>query len=264
GLRYASDTRGDAPFRPRVTGGPLKTIQVPTTMPTMDELLGRVRDLSGTLIDALRPGVNVLTLHAEVEGGPLGPAIESFVERARGAGGVREARSARRGHRAAGRAGRCAHPHRACRAPADDRLRPVRDPRRDARGRRADRDVRSGRASLRVHEGGDRAELSAVGRARGLALARRGGVEPGDDRHARGPGTGLVAGRERHSDGEPPAVRLAVLGLVVVSLVLAGCGAFRHRPTTAEASRSPAGEAGRSAAPAAPAAPAGPPAPTGP
>src|SRR5207249_927104 len=71
----------------------------------------------------------------------------------------------------------------------------------------------------------------------------------------RGSGAGLVAGRERHSDGEPPAVRLAVLGLVVVSLVLAGCGVFRHRPMTAEASRSPAGEAGRSAAPAAPAAP---------
>ncbi len=50
-------------------------------------------------------------------------------------------------------------------------------------------------------------------------------------------------------------MRLAVLGLVVVSLVLAGCGVFRHRPMTAEASRSPAGEAGRSAAPAAPAAP---------
>jgi len=59
-------------------------------------------------------------------------------------------------------------------------------------------------------------------------------------------------------------VRLAVLGLVVVSLVLAGCGVFRHRPMTAEASRSPAGEAGRSAAPAAPAAPTGPAAPTAP
>ena len=59
-------------------------------------------------------------------------------------------------------------------------------------------------------------------------------------------------------------MRLAVLGLVVLSLVLAGCGVFRHRPITPEASRSPAGEAGRSAAPAAPAAPAGPPAPTGP
>ena len=59
-------------------------------------------------------------------------------------------------------------------------------------------------------------------------------------------------------------MRLAVLGLVVLSLVLAGCGVFRHRPTTAEASRSPAGEAGRSAAPAAPAAPTGPAAPTAP
>src|SRR5205823_8159711 len=83
GFPYASDTRGDAPFRPWVAGGSLKTVQVPTTMPTMDELLGRVRDLSGALVDALRPGVNVLTLHAEVEGGPLGPALETFVERAR-------------------------------------------------------------------------------------------------------------------------------------------------------------------------------------
>jgi peptidoglycan/xylan/chitin deacetylase (PgdA/CDA1 family) len=86
GFRYASDTRGAAPFRPWVAGGPLKTIQVPTTLPTMDELLGRVRDLSAALEGALRPGVNVLTLHAEVEGGPLGPALERFVAGARRAG----------------------------------------------------------------------------------------------------------------------------------------------------------------------------------
>jgi undecaprenyl phosphate-alpha-L-ara4FN deformylase len=86
GLRYASDTRGDTPFKPWVAGGPLETIQVPTTMPTMDELLGRVRDLPGALVGALRPGANVFTLHAEVEGGPLGPAFESFVEMARRAG----------------------------------------------------------------------------------------------------------------------------------------------------------------------------------
>ena len=86
GLQYASDTRGDAPFRPWVATGPLKTVQVPTTMPTMDELLGRVRDLPGALVDALRPGVNVFTLHAEVEGGPLRPALESFVAQTRRAG----------------------------------------------------------------------------------------------------------------------------------------------------------------------------------
>jgi len=86
GLRYASDTRGDAPFRPWAAGGSLKTIQVPTTLPTMDELLGRVRDLPGALVGALRPGGNVFTLHAEVEGGPLRPALERFVEGARRAG----------------------------------------------------------------------------------------------------------------------------------------------------------------------------------
>lgn len=87
-LRYASDTRGDAPFRPSVAGGPLKIVQVPTTMPTLDELLGRVRDLPGALVGALRPGLNVFTLHAEVEGGPLRPAFESFVDGSRRAGAV--------------------------------------------------------------------------------------------------------------------------------------------------------------------------------
>src|SRR5438046_1263163 len=54
GLRYASDTRGEAPFRPWVAGGPLEAVQVPTSMPTMDELLGRVRDLPGALVHAPR------------------------------------------------------------------------------------------------------------------------------------------------------------------------------------------------------------------
>lgn len=83
GLRYASDVRGTTPFRPAVEGGALKTIQVPTTMPTLDELLGRVSDLPGVLIAALRPGLNVFTLHAEVEGGPLLGAFAEFLDRAR-------------------------------------------------------------------------------------------------------------------------------------------------------------------------------------
>lgn len=79
GFRYASDTRGTAVFRPSVGGVALATLQVPTTLPTMDELLGRVRDLPGALLGALRPGLNVFTLHAEVEGGPLAPAFERFL-----------------------------------------------------------------------------------------------------------------------------------------------------------------------------------------
>lgn len=71
GLRYASDVRGRVAFRPRVEGGPLKTVQIPTTMPTMDELIGRSRDIAGALSATLGDDLNVFTLHAEVEGGPL-------------------------------------------------------------------------------------------------------------------------------------------------------------------------------------------------
>ena len=86
GLAYASDVRGRVVFRPRVDGGALKTIQVPTTMPTLDELLGRVRDVEGALTAALRPGLNVLTVHAEVEGGPLLDRFGGWVEAMRRSG----------------------------------------------------------------------------------------------------------------------------------------------------------------------------------
>ena len=69
--RYATDVRGWCAFRPVVDGAPLRTIQVPTTMSTVDELLGRVRDIPSAVLAEIRPGLNVFTLHAEVEGGPL-------------------------------------------------------------------------------------------------------------------------------------------------------------------------------------------------
>jgi peptidoglycan/xylan/chitin deacetylase (PgdA/CDA1 family) len=69
--RYASDVRGSCAFRPVVDGVPLRTIQVPTTMPTVDELLGRAREIPSSVLAEIRTGLNVFTLHAEVEGGPL-------------------------------------------------------------------------------------------------------------------------------------------------------------------------------------------------
>jgi undecaprenyl phosphate-alpha-L-ara4FN deformylase len=72
-LAYASDTRGMQPFFPQVAGRRLRTLQLPTTFPTLDEVLGlddpggegfaaRVRrDLPGR-------AWSVLTLHAEMEG----------------------------------------------------------------------------------------------------------------------------------------------------------------------------------------------------
>lgn len=79
GFRYASDTRGDFPFRVQAQGTSYATLQIPTTMPTMDELVGTVRDLSDTLESALRPGLNVFTAHAEIEGGWLLTDFERFL-----------------------------------------------------------------------------------------------------------------------------------------------------------------------------------------
>jgi undecaprenyl phosphate-alpha-L-ara4FN deformylase len=86
GLRYASDVRGTAAFRPRVPGGALKTVQIPTTMPTMDELLGRVSDVEGALTASLGDGLNVFTLHAEVEGGALLDRFGAWLTSVRRAG----------------------------------------------------------------------------------------------------------------------------------------------------------------------------------
>jgi peptidoglycan/xylan/chitin deacetylase (PgdA/CDA1 family) len=72
-LLYASDARGSSPFFPRVNDITYKTLQIPTTLPTLDELLGRpeypVDRIVGHYLSLLRNDVpNVLTIHAELEG----------------------------------------------------------------------------------------------------------------------------------------------------------------------------------------------------
>jgi len=86
GLRYASDVRGRQAFRPRVDGGALKTMQMPTTMPAMDELLGRAPDVEAALAAALGEGLNVFTVHAEVEGGPFVARFGAWLETVRRTG----------------------------------------------------------------------------------------------------------------------------------------------------------------------------------
>lgn len=73
GLLYASDTRGTSPFFPRIDGRVFKTLEIPTTLPTFDELMGRPEFPDDRIVDhyatLLRDDrVNVFTLHAEIEG----------------------------------------------------------------------------------------------------------------------------------------------------------------------------------------------------
>jgi peptidoglycan/xylan/chitin deacetylase (PgdA/CDA1 family) len=90
-LLYASDTRGAAPFFPRIDGRVFKTLEIPSTLPTFDELLGRpeypddrVVDHYLSLLREDRP--NVFTLHAEIEGMGHRPLFQALLEvcRARG------------------------------------------------------------------------------------------------------------------------------------------------------------------------------------
>jgi peptidoglycan/xylan/chitin deacetylase (PgdA/CDA1 family) len=73
GLAFASDCRDGAPFYPAQSGGHARTLQIPTTLPTSDELLAaraaRARDLAGWYDAHLALGrLNVVGLHAEAEG----------------------------------------------------------------------------------------------------------------------------------------------------------------------------------------------------
>jgi undecaprenyl phosphate-alpha-L-ara4FN deformylase len=71
---YRSDTRGRAPFRCMVDGRALTTPEIPSTLPTLDEVMGRpdLRDNAALLrfyLDQFKPDqLNVHTIHAETEG----------------------------------------------------------------------------------------------------------------------------------------------------------------------------------------------------
>ena len=74
GLEYRSDTRGIAPYRCVVEGRVLATPEIPTTLPTLDEVMGR-RELSDDIavrdfyLGLCKPdALNVHTIHAETEG----------------------------------------------------------------------------------------------------------------------------------------------------------------------------------------------------
>ncbi len=73
GLAYASDARGASPFFPAVRGQRFRTLQIPTTLPTLDEIMGRPgfpdEQLAAHYFSLLRRNaVNVMTIHAEIEG----------------------------------------------------------------------------------------------------------------------------------------------------------------------------------------------------
>jgi peptidoglycan/xylan/chitin deacetylase (PgdA/CDA1 family) len=94
GLVYASDTRGQTPFWPMLAGGRSSCLQLPTTLPTFDELLGRNGIDEASIADAVfrrsesnamgsadngADRLQVFTLHAELEGMLLLNSFEALL-----------------------------------------------------------------------------------------------------------------------------------------------------------------------------------------
>jgi undecaprenyl phosphate-alpha-L-ara4FN deformylase len=86
GLAFASDTRGSRPFYPSMDGIDGHCLQIPTTLPTFDELIGidgcEGRGAAEQILRITRvaPTAHVFTLHAELEGGQLLPDFEWLLE----------------------------------------------------------------------------------------------------------------------------------------------------------------------------------------
>jgi len=87
GFSYASDVRGREPFIPTMEGVSSNCIQIPTTLPTLDEIIGSDGIDSfncwETIMEKSHETLNhghVYTLHAELEGMKLMPVMEKLLE----------------------------------------------------------------------------------------------------------------------------------------------------------------------------------------
>jgi undecaprenyl phosphate-alpha-L-ara4FN deformylase len=84
---YASDTRGQVPYWPRFGTRVNSLLEIPTTLPTLDELWGlkglTAEDFFHLIASRLSDRQpQVLTIHAEMEGGPVLTEFSRFLDRA--------------------------------------------------------------------------------------------------------------------------------------------------------------------------------------
>jgi hypothetical protein len=87
GFDYCSDTRGTQPFVPIYNAEIVACPQLPTTLPTLDELIGvdgiTIDNVADHLLELSRDaleGGHVYTLHAELEGSKLLPVFERLLQ----------------------------------------------------------------------------------------------------------------------------------------------------------------------------------------
>lgn len=85
-LKFSSDTRNGVPFIPQMGGKIFKTLQIPSTMLTLDEMLGRFsidEILNRNLSEIEKDGMHVMTIHSELEGMAYTSYFEKFLSQAK-------------------------------------------------------------------------------------------------------------------------------------------------------------------------------------
>lgn len=87
GFNFCSDTRGSTPFVPVYQGEIIACPQLPTTLPTLDEVIGldgvNPGNVADRLLELTRPETpcgHVFTLHAELEGMKFAPIFEQLLD----------------------------------------------------------------------------------------------------------------------------------------------------------------------------------------
>jgi len=90
-FKYNSDCRGQSIFYPIVDGHTLHQPQIPVTLPTYDEAIGKNgvsdRNYNDYILSLLNPSsLNVLTIHAEVEGIAKSDLFRDFLKKAQAKG----------------------------------------------------------------------------------------------------------------------------------------------------------------------------------
>ena len=84
-LLYGSDCRGPYPFYPKINGYVFKTLQIPSNLPTLDELVGRpeypLEKITEKLLQQCESSERdeIFTLHAELEGMRYLEWFEQFI-----------------------------------------------------------------------------------------------------------------------------------------------------------------------------------------
>ncbi len=83
-LLFTSDTRGGAPFFPAAGGRVYRTLEIPTTLPTLDEMLAWPHigndDARLWFYRKAMRDTEVHTIHTEVEGGPYAALFERLLD----------------------------------------------------------------------------------------------------------------------------------------------------------------------------------------